>query len=649
MSKKIILLFSLFLLCLPSACTGKNLTPAQMTQILREPDSPNSSSRRISIIRNNGGRVSWSPQGDLILIDQKGSDGYYDLYLIQPDGSNEQCLTCDTSDVLSKGHKGTAEWHPSGNYIVFQSQKKADTGNWGRDIAAQPGFGRYMDIWLMEVKTRKLFQLTHTANTDNSGVLHPHFSHDDGQLTWSEMYEAPNAFIKARQAGSWQVKLADFSFKDGAPELSNIRTFEPGGPGLYENHGLSPDGRKLLFTGTFERTRKSEIFTASIYSLDINDNNLQKLASRKYNEHAHYTPDGRKIVWMTSADNKNKGTDYWSMNLDGTNKRQLTYFNSKENPGYRRQLIIAADASFNPEGNKLVAYLQLNLLTQEGPIVIIEFDEDWDREQEENGATPDPDTATGGPVREPPEEIATGGVTTEVINQGSGGSGGLKSIYLGYYAEDPLDNPEDPVGGFISAILPESGVFNADFLFSYLGCNGGIDSGQASGKRTQESLSGSWSGTADGARVTGKMTASHSGNSFSGTYSVDGGKKRIGPFDSGCSYYIAGHGRFHLSAIGNNVATEGGNTSHIQFTCTDIRGSTGYAWAVAESDCLSTTGSISSCSNWNGFSYFKKMTLKQGTTIKQLRSDTEYVVGCIGFSAAGNPLGIATGTFKLEE
>ncbi len=87
----------------------------------------------------------------------------------------------------------------------------------------------------------------------------------------------------------------------------------------------------------------------------------------------------RALIYL--ADNKNKGTDYWSMNLDGTNKRQLTYFNSKENPGYRRQLIIAADASFNPEGNKLVAYLQLNLLTQEGPIVLIEFDEDWDREQ----------------------------------------------------------------------------------------------------------------------------------------------------------------------------------------------------------------------------------------------------------------------------
>lgn len=51
-------------------------------------------------------------------------DGYYDLlYLIRPDGTDEQCLSCDKEGVLSKGHKGTAEWHPSGDYIVFQSKK----------------------------------------------------------------------------------------------------------------------------------------------------------------------------------------------------------------------------------------------------------------------------------------------------------------------------------------------------------------------------------------------------------------------------------------------------------------------------------------------------------------------------------------------
>jgi len=51
----------------------------------------------------------------------------------------------------------------------------------------------------------------------------------------------------------------------------------------------------------------------------------------------------------------------------------VTDFNNKELPSYRNKLVVAADASFNPSGTQLAAYLQANLLTQEGPLVIIEL------------------------------------------------------------------------------------------------------------------------------------------------------------------------------------------------------------------------------------------------------------------------------------
>lgn len=376
-NKYLIIFSSLIILFSTSTCSGQAYTPTHGDQIVGSAEFLEGEVKKVTIIRKSGGRVSWSPKGDYILIDQKGEDEYYDLYLIRPDGSEEQCLTCETGGALSKGHKGTAEWHPSGKYIVFQSQKKKDTGNFGRDIAAKPGFGRHMDLWLMEVKTKRVFQLTHTKDSDDTGVLHPHFSHDGQKLTWSEMYKAPGMFGKAKDAGYWKIKIASFSFNANKPLLSNIKAYEPGGPGLYENHGLSPDGDNLLFTATFEGGNFFK--AANIYQYNIKLNKLDKLAYEKYNEHAHYSHNGRKIIWMTSAQNKNNGTDYWAMDTDGSNKRRLTSFNNPKNKNYKGKMVISADASFNPTGTKLVAYLQLNLLTQDGPIVVIDLKEGWDR------------------------------------------------------------------------------------------------------------------------------------------------------------------------------------------------------------------------------------------------------------------------------
>ncbi len=347
---------------------------AHVEQIVGSVDSSRGSVKKIAVLRESGGRVSWSPRGDVILFDQKGNDGYYDVHTMRPDGSNEKCLTCESGGILSKGHKGTAEWHPSGDFIVFQSQKKKDTGNWGRNLAATPGFGRYMDVWLMKLNTRELYQLTHTADTDDTGVLHPHFSRDGRQLTWSEMYEKPQLLNKAKKIGFWKLKLADFAFSDEQPTLTNVRSFEPAGTGFYENHGLSPDGSKLLFTAKVAAESTSHEFVANIYHYDIASSKLRKLTSKKYNEHAHYVPGTNRILWMSSMGNPTRGTDYWSMKPNGRDKRRITDFNNSKLPTYHRKVIVGADSSLSPDGKKLVAYLQVNLLTQEGLIVLIDLD-----------------------------------------------------------------------------------------------------------------------------------------------------------------------------------------------------------------------------------------------------------------------------------
>ena len=184
----------------------------ELTQIVGSARSPHGRVKKITPIGESGGRVSWSDDGEYILMDRKGEDGYYDIYRIRPDGSDEICLTCDLPAVLGRGHIGQPEWHPSGKYMVFQAQKKFRQGRWGRDLAATPGFGRHSDLWLMELATRRCFRLTDTPEDDTSGVLHPHFSHDGSKLTWSEMYRAPK-FLNGY--GEWKIQVGDFIFEKG--------------------------------------------------------------------------------------------------------------------------------------------------------------------------------------------------------------------------------------------------------------------------------------------------------------------------------------------------------------------------------------------------------------------------------------------------
>ncbi len=48
-------------------------------------------------------------------------------------------------------------------------------------------------------------------------------------------------------------------------------------------------------------------------------------------------------------------------------------------PSHRKKMIVAADSSLSPDGKYLVAYLQVDLITQMGATVLIELADDWER------------------------------------------------------------------------------------------------------------------------------------------------------------------------------------------------------------------------------------------------------------------------------
>ncbi|MCW5907467.1 MAG: PD40 domain-containing protein [Chitinophagales bacterium] len=323
---------------------------------------------KVTTFREHGLDVSWDQSGsNRIAYSMKGADGYYDIYLAQPDGSNDTCLTCN-HPLLPNKHIANMAWHPSGKWLVAVVEEAAHAGS---SADALPGFGAYCDIWLISDDASKAFMLVDIPSDYDHGVICPRFSNDGKQLVWTDRKAAPNILDPKKTAGYWTIKLADFVLQgDTMPVVSNIRTLEPDGDAFYEVYGFSPDNSRLIFCSNMN---KPSFWDEHIYTMDTTGNDVKKLTDKDYNEHGFYSPDGSKIVWMSNTNSSKGGTDWWQMNTDGSNKKRLTYFNEQNNEQSAANAVWAGLGSFSPDGKRFVGGVQLSLVTQEGKIVMVDL------------------------------------------------------------------------------------------------------------------------------------------------------------------------------------------------------------------------------------------------------------------------------------
>jgi Zn-dependent metalloprotease len=351
-----------FALVLIAGCKGGQTNPSPPPPP-PPPPPPARLVRNIQNMKDPGGRVGWSAARNLIALDLPGADGYFDVYVMNPDGSGERCLTCDKAALPNK-HIGNPEWHPSGAWVVFQAQSRAP----GNDDVANPGSGARNNIWVMDSEGQRFFQIT-DVDPRFGGVLHPHFSHRGDKLLWAE-----RVGNSADLYGLWALKVADFRVVNNIPRVENIRTFRPGQQKFYESHGFTPDDRQIIFSGNLEPGLHE--LGIDIYLMDLETNEVTNLTNtpNNWDEHAHISPGGSKIVWMSSADSVSPVlTDYWMMNLDGSGKERITFFNQPGHADFIAGGVTAADSSWNADGTKIVAYVILSQRERSGRIVMLDL------------------------------------------------------------------------------------------------------------------------------------------------------------------------------------------------------------------------------------------------------------------------------------
>ena len=324
-----------------------------------------------TLVAKRGGRVSWGP-GEVIAYGGFGEDSMYDLWTINSDGSNKKCLTCENPGIAQL-QNGQPTWHPSGKYIIFQSQDPSLTQSPLINYAlADPAAGINSNLWATDPAGEKFYQLTHVK--ENQSSLHSHFSHDGSKLTWSS---------------NRTMMIADFVERP-EPHLENILTV-PTGDFWPETHSFSPDNSKILFTAFFGIGQedgydpsssqnsmndmiegKFRLATHGIREIDLATLKMSKITGDpgSWDEHAHYSPDGKKIVWASSRGLRYDGRsaeevftttqlDYWIMDADGSNEERLTFFNESGHEHFigADPPVKGVDFSWAPDGRRFVVCL----------------------------------------------------------------------------------------------------------------------------------------------------------------------------------------------------------------------------------------------------------------------------------------------------
>ncbi len=147
-------------------------------------------------------------------------------------------------------------------------------------------------------------------------------------------------------------------------------------------------------------------------------------------------------------------------------------------------------------------------------------------------------------------------------------------LYVGYYAEDPADNPEDPTIGVVMFRVPgDDGPFAGQMPFSYVGCRAGTDTGTIAGTRSGRRIEGRWTGIMD-ERVTvgGSLEATYdaAADAFVGRFTNAQGKVPV--IDGPCRYAIAAGGSLQVwgdaarQPAGVSLAASGGVTPTFTWT-----------------------------------------------------------------------------------
>ena len=230
------------------------------------------------------------------IVFSSNRDGNWEIYVVNPDGTNLRRLTFHDAADLEPA------WSPDCRQIAFSSDRDGNR-----------------EIYVMNADGSDVHRLTNNPGEDTT----PAWSPDGLRIAFRTNRSGTFKIYVMNADGTNQHRLTATPGQDGYPRWS-------------------PDGSRVVFSST--RSGNSEI-----YVVDADGTNLQRLTNdRAQDEAPAWSPDGSQIVFQSS---RSGNWDIYTMlapasageNADGTGVTQLTYG-------------AAADLSptWSPDGSQIV-------------------------------------------------------------------------------------------------------------------------------------------------------------------------------------------------------------------------------------------------------------------------------------------------------
>ncbi len=210
--------------------------------------------------------TDFSPDGNWLLLNNS------QIYKININSDSIIQLT-------NEGFSWNAVWSPDGNWIAYISNVGA--------------FGNSSALWIM--------------NPDGT------MKQKAGNTEYASWYNNNiNILTFDKEQNIRKISILDSTEKI---LMMNLKQLNPEYPYNYDIK-LSPDNSKIYFYAGHSLAINYQIF-----SVNIDGSNLKKLTNTQGRSFS-ISPDGQQIVYCDSSPSSGY---LWIMNIDGTNKRQLTF------------------------------------------------------------------------------------------------------------------------------------------------------------------------------------------------------------------------------------------------------------------------------------------------------------------------------------
>lgn len=205
---------------------------------------------------------------------------FKELFVMDMDGGNVRQLTDDRGLAVS------ASWDPWGKNLVYTSYRN-----------------RVPDLFTIDVGSRAVEQLTRTDALE----IGAHYSKQGGKILASRMAGDRSSILLLNQDGSVYQKLVESS-------------------GIEVSANWSPNNDKIVFVS-------NRGGGPQIYVMDAGGNNPQRISfvSSNYCTSPAWSPKGDRIAFVCRADG---GFNIFTSNPDGTDAQQLTSSGSNEDPDW---------------------------------------------------------------------------------------------------------------------------------------------------------------------------------------------------------------------------------------------------------------------------------------------------------------------------